>query len=280
MLYFATDTHNPPTKRILTPLAALTRLRPVTLDTLIQRTARLYYRIKAMALLKRFFPQEVSKIKPKHNWLEIFGHFLNLLEKKGWFEVDWQTINDIECSWNQTGEAFYEHYLAEFLDAIPVRVYGLTESDQDEYSALWILKTLLDVHTNIDPDFLIRYELYDALDDVFSKVEILDRVREADYSHLPEPLCRLAEVCEIVAGQTGNELLDTTLDITDWDMSRYLWERDLDRVKELYKDAKIRIEHHLEAFKEWLSAQYKADGYDTEETDQQIIELVSGAALL
>jgi hypothetical protein len=272
----------PPIGRILRPYTVLKRLRPVSLNALIERATRAQYRVKAIALINRYFPEQLAVVQVSPGldapWLEIFGHFLRLVEGAGWFEVDWDRLSSLEEGWCQSGENSYEDHLALYLDNIPVRVYGIGEDDQDVYNALWILRMLLDEYTRVDPDFLIGYELYDALDDIFSKEEILCHVRNADYSHLPEPLCWLDEICEIAAGN-GNQLLTETFETTDYGMSPFLWERDLERVKALYREARPAIKR-LQAFRDWLAERYEADGYNTEETNQQILELVLGASYL
>jgi len=86
-----------------------------------------------------------------------------------------------------------------------------------------------------------------------------------------EPLCWLPDVVRYCQRGWGNPLLDTGLDMIDGpDLTRWLWDKDINAVKELYAEAHP-IWKRIAAFLKWC---------DDEDTLRTVVEILLGLETL
>lgn len=279
MLKTTTNAIQPHNARILTPAAILRRLRPLKFQTVAYELRQALYRLRVLALIQRLYPGRRSNLETRGaHWSELFRELLSWIQDDDWFEIDWNLLDSLYNSWMQAGDGEgYEDELAAYLVGLPVKTYGFNEITHEVYPTLIIIQGFVSDRVHLSVDALIELEIYDLIEDAFSKEHILDAVRNADFSSQPEPLCWLPTIAEIAAGVTGNTLLDTVTDAPiDWVPEHFTWADDLDLVRDAYQQAKPAIKK-LKSFQQWLQQQYEIDGYDTDPTTRRVAELIFDA---
>lgn len=243
-------------------IAALPRLRPLTLTYLAYRLRQQYWKMLAIQLMLCHFPAEAEKHDfDQANWSSIQLQFFGLVERADWFRIDWTSemnpnsykswgvLDSIWDAMMNGGDSDFEFELAHYLAGIPVRCYGLTDHDYEFHPGLYALVALLDEDVKPEVDFLIDFEIYD---NKLSKSQFRRRLREDDFSHLPTPLCWLPDIAGVATRDTGNVILDTSQDVYDPWTHEFTWEEDIDLLREDWQRAKP-IVAKLEKFVKWLS---------------------------
>lgn len=200
----------------LRPWALLQRLRPVKIETLTTGLQRYERTVTALRRLEKFFPEALDEYTDLANtgWWEILAHLVSLVEEAGWWETDWDILNEAWAYWMQEPEdPKGGDRMATFLDYIPARDYGFTQETILAYPPMELLSVLLDSSTGVaSSDLLAAIELYDGINDwsEADRTEVWDRLHaiEADPGLYPEPIRWLPELARWACHRTGNHLLD------------------------------------------------------------------------
>lgn len=263
MFTVAADTIRTNPTRLLKPVKLLAALRPVTLSAISERLTCDLYMYQAIELLNRLFPENTYLPNidvTKTNWYDVFATVLNLIEEQDWFWIDWSSkVNGCphgtldylwEMMWN-SGEVEIEHDIAAYLNGIPVRCFGFTETDIEECEGLTILRGLVSDEVRLPASTLADIGLFDNLtEDLMESIKY--RCMAIDWSDQPEPLCWLGEMVAIAARATGNLILDYSNELYgDWWPERFDWRDDLDALREAWPAAKP-VALHQQRFREWL----------------------------
>jgi hypothetical protein len=245
-------------------------LRPLTLEAVEGRITEFCFKYQAVRLVETHFP-EGERVKPKDDWDDALFHFLRMVSAKDWFEVDWEVLDELYNCWLNDPEGCYNEDLAAYLTGIPVKCYGFSENDFENYTGLRVLAAMVnEAHSDqVSADLLEDLDIYRI--GAVTIEETLERVANTDFSAQPAPLCWLAEMVGIAAANTGNVLLDTTFEWGEWWPEFFTWADDLERVKAAWLEAKP-VAEHLEAFKEWLGEEEEVDG----EKIRQMVDVLLG----
>lgn len=230
--------------RILRPARVLQRFRPVRARAVGEALCHRLYQSRAAWLVVTHFPEAAGEIDPqREDWWETFRYFLSLVEEADWFEIDWLLLDHLWECWVNEAEDDWMHDLAAYLTGIPVRCYGFTESDIENYDCLCTLAGLITEEVSLAPSTLVAYGLYDNLTEQ-AKEELRLRLEAEDFSAYGEPLCWLPEMAAIATHSTGNRILDTTTEVYDLWPDRFTWSEDLNLIKEAWQEARPVAEHY------------------------------------
>lgn len=241
--------------RILKPAAVLKRLRPVRLERAAWHLQERVWLARAVSLLAAHFPQEIGRLEaraladklgPEVDWWTALERFLLCVEDADWFQIDWDMIERLgvwamELSGDE-GQEEPIRILGGYTQGIPAKCFGWETNEELEeesriaaYPALKVLRDLLGTGP-IDVDFLIEYELFDAVDE-YDPDEAWERVDRIGPG-LAAPLCWLPEMARFACDVSGNVILDTTIDETDLWPEQWTWAKDLDFLRAEWQRAK------------------------------------------
>lgn len=198
----------------LRPWTLLQRLRPVKVETLTTQLHGYERTITGLRHLQKFFPETLNEYDDLANtgWWEVLAHLVSLVEEAGWWETDWDVLNEAWAYWMEEPKENGDR-MATFLEYIPAKSYGFTPETLLEYPPMELLSALLDSSTGaVSSDLLVAVELYDGINDwseadregVWSRLHTI----EADPGLYPEPVRWLSELARWVCRRTGNHLLD------------------------------------------------------------------------
>ena len=251
--------------RVLKAVETLHNLRPIQTTVLAEYLAIENYMYQAVALLNRLFPDQMpTRLLSELGWWDVLATVLSAIEEADWFWIDWQSETNgwgqgtLDYFWEMmwsSGEPEMVHDLAAYLVGIPVRCFGFTEEDSENYEAIRILRGLVDDKASLGAGTLVDLGLYDNL-----TPDLKESIREGcmarDWSDQPEPLCWLGEMVAIAARATGNVLLDTSVELWDgwwdgWWPEQFTWEKDVEMLKAAWREAKPMAEHRRR-FMDWL----------------------------
>ena len=281
--------HAPPPRSaglLIKPWAILQRTRPLKLERLkihVQEVERLYLALK---LLRRHFPQTVAEQYPgtlkEHPWYQVLAHFLNEIEQQGWFEIDWQPLNEAWQHWLEAGTEENGDHLAVYLHCIPLRMYGFSLDNIHTAPAMELLRILLAREGQVEAvsaQLLIDAELYDQLETNWDESHrqqallLLDQI-EADPGAWPEPVRFLPELVRWACGQTNNILLDRQF--RPYHNGPWLrWDHHLTDLRGTYQRTKP-LRRHLDRLNTWVEqdagrlatlAKFLMSGGPTDELD-------------
>lgn len=258
------------TCRILNPLNALIRLRPVLFESIGQAIHPHHRRIEALQLFFKFYPELMWDNLPVDDWTDILRYFLFQVQDDRQIRMDWASMDDLyryaiedyleteeekkDPDWEPEGLEI----LAMAMKFIPVECFGFDNEgfrglQIEEYPVMRLLDALLNPGGHELPGSARFYFLDDLGDwDEWNKIEALERIRSLDMNHLPEPLHWLPEMAAYAIAGTGNELLDNPADFNNWDIGWFTWD-ELDTVCNLYRDAETTHER-MELFNAWADS--------------------------
>lgn len=246
----------------LRPWSLLLRLRPVKIETLAIQLHTYERAIAGLRLIEKFFPEALKEYGNLSDtgWWEILAHLANLIEESGWFEIDWNVLNEAWACWIEAPEENGDH-LATFLHFIPARHYGFDQQTILNYPPMELLYVLLDGSAGVaSADLLVAIELYDGIDDDWTEAD-----RQAAWARLhaiesdpglyPEPVRWLPELARWTCRRTGNLLLDRPFNPAE-DGPWLVWEAesDLEQVRSAWRRARPVIDQFRR-----LMAWYEAD---------------------
>jgi len=251
MLEVAAGTGYDSTSRLLRPGALLRRYRPAHLNRVRQQMRFLFREAHGLKLIQMYFPESLVDIDSDFSWFDILRQLIRLAEVEGWFEPDWETLDDMWEIYMQMGDddpadAVESEMLlgmAHFVEHIPVRHYNYGEEDWfnmivENVPLLALVRGLVDprFEANIS-NLLIEYELYDFAS---QDIDLVGLPRRCEGQ--PQPLCWLPEMVQFCRRETGNKLLDRCVGIIDWEFPGWRWdsESDLAEVKQLSAEAQPR----------------------------------------
>ncbi|MCK6623653.1 MAG: hypothetical protein DPW09_30895 [Anaerolineae bacterium] len=245
---------------VLCPFEVLHLFRPLTLGAACRIFNSDDRRIKALKLIQHFFPERLWDVLSEDEWVSILRHFLQLVKKQNWFELDWTSMDDAyRWAQEETPETEEDQnnpdwlpqgleYLSMTLDFIPIKCYGFSDdgwhNDITEHPPLELLKILLGPGGHeVSSGLIAKLGDSDLLPDDWDeedKDEACWRLETLDASSLPEPLAWLPEMARYACGETGNIFLDKYPDWEDWTEGWFRWDNS----------------NHLELLRqEWVEAQ-------------------------
>ena len=244
------------TCRVLRPERVLLRARPVRLRMMADRLQDWRWSARVLELWERLFPESRPRGYVDDNWVSLFRDFLERVELMEWFPIDWGTLNEFHNTAMMTDEGWdypplgggaFE-CLAAFLWHIPVRCYGVYDSEGNEFElhkgARMIAAMFGDLPWAVEE--LIEFELWDNPPD-FDPSGMLD----VNFSTAPVPLRWLPEMIEIIRGRSGYALLDRSPSSTWLDFTPWKWDQDLQFVIDEVKRSAEVVER-FEQFMDWL----------------------------
>jgi hypothetical protein len=178
------------------------------------------------------------------HWSDIFRDFLQNVEARDWFEVDWDLLTDDEG----------QDYFARWLYEIPVLVLGFSDYDEswpERYPQLALLKALLDPNWDQSGSMLLALcEEYGIDTDwCANSWDLWDRLNGEEFAELEEPLCWLPDVARVVCALTGNEILDCANYMEEEPLG-WTWDDDLEKVQGFWQAAKPTVDK-WRAFVQW-----------------------------
>ena len=242
---------------VLKPWAPLAHLRPVCLRAM-QGYLQDYDRLcRALRLYRDYLPDDLEHFKDAVaglDWLDALMHFIELVEDAGWLPIDQAAL---EWAWQVVYEDPLENVaqLAQYLERIPLRLYGLTPEDPD-YPPLALLRAILaEKPAPVKPNLLIEAELYDSLGEwgAADRQRLWARLHdiEARPDYYPEPARWLPVWGRWACAVTGNLILDTAFNREG--ERRFTW-ADLTQVRWAWQQAKPIIECFEKRFMAWYDA--------------------------
>lgn len=244
MFRFSAQSLAAPAPGLLSTVRRLGRLHPVEIGT-----DDLAYRAYLVA---RVYTGVSGPLPWKHGWAAVLGEALRYIDKQGWFEIDWATVEaDKEADMQVEEEE--QGFLNRWLWQIPILRYGFSDWDDDwpnQQRGMAVLKALVKPGWIYGQDFLGEYAaVYDLrLPDALTTPALQRRLAEDDFSGYSEPLCWLPFLAKVAANATGDPLLDYqnySEDEPPW----YAW-TELDQARRDYQAAKPHIDR-LKHFLEW-----------------------------
>lgn len=259
-----------PGPRFLKPRQQLRRLLPVRLGVVAGTLRGTLRQARGMQLIERHFPEKLAYYSLADDWEDTMREFLRYVEKAGWFGIYWKGLDYLWDWWmqegNEDGNPDAEHecltMLADFLEYIPIRYFNFGEEDwlssvAEELPILCLIRGL------VDPSFKAN------ISELRVEYDVWDNDLPADFSpaafSVPldtyAPLCWLPEVLRFCAHATGNELLDTGVDVIwDFEWSTYRWDRpeDIETLKLLYPPA-LQSWERVQAFLKWCDGPEEVD---------------------
>lgn len=244
-----------PAPRLLSAARALWQLQPVNMADPVGLAQDDIYDFRAHTLAMLL---GVKVLSADDGWSGVLGDILRHVDKAGWFEVDWEQVEqdentDMKIGYGyDDGEDAEDSYLARWLWEVPIARYGFSDWDDswvDEYPVIGLLKSLLHKEwgTDIVGDWIDHYNLQaDWLG--LRRPALLHRLETADFSRYPEPLRWLPLIARIALGQTGDPLLDYQNFYEDEPPSYFWW--GLAEARAAYRQARPSIVK-LNQFLEW-----------------------------
>lgn len=256
--------------RLLKPTAALTRARLVKLGAAAHQLELYRRKSRALGLIERHFPDELTRAGDGDSWFDTFRDFLRYVQEADWFPIDWSTL-DYLWEWAMTVGIEEEGpmepnglaLMADYLVAIPVQGYGLDDNEWGEpmetMPELGLIQMILGKYPP-DIDFLINLDIYDNWDDDLAEnftATARQSLASPEIRNLPEPLCFLPDVAAVAMSETGNIILDTTNGIRDMErlymgVADWEWDNpdDLEKLRQAWQEAEPVVEA-LEAYLAW-----------------------------
>lgn len=286
----------------------LTRLRAVTMKSVVHQLTIRYRMIRGLQLIHRFCPSNLVDVCPQaDSWPGILESFLHWIDSDlDWFELDWEDIHQvydmaIQDELNETtgdpddgppawSSPVWEN-VALLLQKIPVMSYGiLLNEDDDGHGSEEKVMCCFGLHRTF-PFRLLRALLGQRplaipVSDGFktriklprkfswnseSKKAAWRQVYTMNPTDFPEPLCWLPQVALFACGVSGNPLLDRLYTPEDWNNPAfYSWDRpeDIDRLRQLSAQARGIVDLAYE-FVNWA---------EKEENVKKVFQLVTSQA--
>lgn len=251
------------TPGFLSSTRILRRFRPLRLEVMCDALNLGPRRMQALRLVYRYFPDEMPEVITHPEWMIILNHFLHLANDN-WFELDWANITMLDYwlrdDYPETEEEMndpqweseVEKLLAKLLEFVPFKCLSFQDelNEDSEIGKSPILNVLMDAFKLDGPSDL---NLGDTAESRARKAAAWQHLNAGDFSSLPEPLFWLPEVINYVSGQTGNTVLDKNCDFLNWDENWYRWDKDLDLVMNLIRQAK-EARARISTFSNWADS--------------------------
>lgn len=287
----------------LRPWAPLQRLWPVRLTAV--NTQLLYCRSAAagLRLIEKYFPEALEQYGSlaQTHWWDILVDLVNLAEDAGWFEADWDVLNEAWAAWLENIEDS-DNYMTTFLSYIPIRLYGFNR----EPASMQLFNAEPGLFIEFFPPADLLYVLLDpAADEISSGLlaaaQLDDRLddwnetrREAAWERLhhielepeayPESVRRLPALARWACGTTDNPILKWSFNIYyEEDGERLSWETDVEKARLAWQEAKPVIEQFDRLLK-WCRegtgnlvdlAEFLMEGKNVERLDWSRVDLDS-----
>jgi len=269
----------PTAPRLLRPTALLRRVRPVRLGVALTELRGAHRTAQALALIARFFPDELEDCGPRDSWLDLLWRLLKRCEAAGWFEPHWTLLDDLYDWHMQSGDEDSDeddvenkqmYLMAEFLTTIPVRRYWFDEETWlNTVADEWPLFST--VRSRVDSNF--NYGDEDSLEDW----DVDRLVSDPAWALMEAPFNAVPALVQFCRQETGNPLLDTGVSILQiWEgngpgFESYTWADDLERVKELAAEARP-IWAAIEALEKWATHRPNGVEYVLELIDEVLYD--------
>lgn len=248
---------------LLSSTRILRRFRPLRLETMGKTLNLEPRRIQALRLVYCYFPHKMPEVIAYSGWMMILSHFLHQVNDT-WFELDWANIAMLDYllrdDYPETEEEIndpqweseVEKLLANLLEVVPFKCLSFEdelneESELGKSPSLNMLMGAFKLTGPSDPN------LGDTAESRARKVAAWQHLNSGDFSSLPEPLCWLPEVIKYVSGETGNTVLDKNCDFLNWDENWYRWDKDVDLVMNLIRQAK-EVRARITTFSKWADS--------------------------
>ncbi len=254
-------------------LARLGRKNGLVVQTQTTRWRRLG---RAGDLIRTHFPEKpvVRANGWMPEWLAILNQFLIYVEEAGWFEWDYDILNEFyEMAQNDSppleevdGPDWWEPAglaeCAQPLDIIPVRTFGFTiddwswKGDIGRHPPLALLDGLLGEGQWLFSEADLDFSIFDKLPPITSAKDRWRRLNTLDTTSLSEPLCWLPEMARYACGQTGNIIMDTPRTDINWMTDWYHWDNptDLAFIRQQWAETKV-IRGRIQMFLEWCEGE-------------------------
>lgn len=248
--------------RILKYNIALSSLRPRRIAPFFMEILDLSRLSLSVNLYNRFGDGDVKRFSL--NWDDNLREFLCMIEKCDLIPINWIILDDFYDIWQQESDYEYcdggeviestgKNYMAAYLTGIPLKTYGwsdeaLLNESQDHWRV--ILASFIGIAA-LDECTISKLDLHEYLD--YPPDEIKARLQNDDFSKYDHPLDLLPDICYLIAGETGNEIIDTYIDFGDLDPWRWRWDRDLERLNREWIEAKPLVEKY-DKFDKWFFA--------------------------
>jgi hypothetical protein len=247
----------------LRPWAPLQRLWPVRLTAIKTQLQNCQRAVMGLRLVEQYFPEALDQYGDlaQTTWWDILVDLANRVEDAGWFEIDWDGLNEAWAAWLEQADENGDH-LATFLRYIPIRLYGFTR----EPAAIPLFQAEPGLYLEFFPPMELLYVLLDPtaaeissglrvaaeLFDVESAWDELDREAawerlhaiEAEPAAYPELARRLPVLAKWACGCIDNPILKWSFAVHYQDNGpRFAWDTDVDQARSAWQAAKPMTEH-------------------------------------
>lgn len=246
------------------PARFLSGRRPVRLRAVGKIVLEHERWVKALRLIRTYFPDYQPGSLVDYTWLDLMRLFLRQVEQAGWFPIAWHLIQDFETlvyyDYPERVRGYWRldawNHLARIVEYIPLRWVGFQSQWNHTARELQVLEYLqfvfqpgTDVISSGGKVNSFTYPFARQWNDVDRRAA---RSRLETCPPCQEPLCWLPEVVRYVTSDTGNVLIDRGSGVEDWFRMRFRWsESDIAECRSLWQEASQIVEH-VKRLVEWL----------------------------
>ncbi len=211
---------------------------------------------QGLNLIKKHFPSELVEYYTGSSnifWCDVLNHFLNLVQRAGWFDIDFETMQFAYSYWMDSGEDTKSELVAIFLEHVPITLMGFEDQDSVlEYPPMELLQALLSCFHVHRIDMLSENVLEDAclywledepwtLEDQTRAWSLLHAI-EADSDRYPEPVQHLPNLARwACCHPMQNVILDRHFELFE-DGPFFRWDEHLEELKLAWRQAKPTVD--------------------------------------
>jgi len=185
----------------------------------------------------------------------MFYEFLKFVKRDDWFEVDENLMHWLYDGWLYEDAYYFFEGISNFFDYMPIRFFGTGSHTIFDNKGLSLLRGLLNADYLLPSEYLIRYEIYDNIDNKYKR-DLYEATQDNDYEYFRSPLRYLPEIIRVICKETDNVILDNddkNIEVDDWMIYPMLdWKSDLEMVRRDWQEAKPIIKK-LDEFMAWLN---------------------------
>jgi hypothetical protein len=214
--------------------------------------------VAGLGLIETYFPKALAQYGDlgQVNWWDLLVDLVNLAEDAGWFEPEWEVLNQAWVEWLENSEDSGAS-LATFLRDIPFKLYGFNREPAsiqifnaepglfiEFFPPAELLYVLLDPAADVvSSGLLVAAELYDRWDDwdeasremVWKPLHNIEVEPEA----YPESARWLPALARWACSTTDNPILKRSFSLYYGDGGeRFSWKTDVDKARLTWQEAK------------------------------------------
>lgn len=289
---------------MLRPWAPLRRLWPVRLTAVNTQLRYCRWAITGLYLIEKYFPKAIDQYGDlgQSTWWDILLDLGHQAEVAGWFEIDWDILNEAWTTWLEPVTSNGDD-LAAFLTYIPLRLYGFNREPAtvqlfnaepglfiEFFPPAELLYALLDPSAaGISSGLLVGAGLSDKWDgwNELSRNAAWARLHAIEVAPetYPESARWLPVLARWACGTTGNPILDWSFSsYYEQNEKQFLWESDVEKARMAWQEAKPVIEQ-FDRLLQWCRksaknlanlAEFLMEGKNVERLDWSRVSLAGG----